>query len=190
MITASARMAPSICSQNGPSITRSRGSRYPPVSVSSMLRSDSSPSAMGSELVTMCSDFEASSRATAATVEPPSRITVWPFSIRPAVSLAMRLFSSLKPHAFHCIIEGAIRRRLHADRPAIHALQHAFFFQNVQIAADAGFRRFQLAAKSLRVDEVPGLEHLADSAVAVQQPSSSVRLAPRSSSLARPPRRP
>ena len=41
-------------------------------------------------------DTEFATVATAATVEPPSRITVWPFSIRPAVSLAMRLFSSLR----------------------------------------------------------------------------------------------
>ena len=44
----------------------------------------------------MWSDLVASSRATAATVEPPSRITVWPSCTRPAVSLAMRVFSSLR----------------------------------------------------------------------------------------------
>ena len=76
MISTSARIRLSICSHNGPSITRMRGSRYPPVRVSSMFRLASSVSAMGRELVTMCSDLFANSPATAATVEPPSRITV------------------------------------------------------------------------------------------------------------------
>jgi hypothetical protein len=118
---------------------------------------------MGSELVTMCSDLEASSLATAATVEPPSRMTVWPSSIRPAVSRAMRLFSSLcarsPPQSRRRRLPGGaleqrLRRRAAAPSPPPAC---------PRIAAHAGLGSVQLAAKRFQVEEVPGLEHLADS---------------------------
>ena len=52
---------------------------------------------------------------------------------------------------------------MHWNSAAIDAFESALRLQHVKIAANAGLGGVQFAAKSLQIEEVLGLEHLADS---------------------------